>query len=61
MRKRKFLNFSDMELDELEKALESYGNNEELIEQIKLERKEREYNRKIHGEWMEDRPKIYCC
>lgn len=58
--KRKFISFTDKELNILADALEVYGA-PDLLKQVNKEMREREYNRKQHEEWMKNQPKIYCC
>lgn len=58
--KRRFIYFTDDELDVLEESLLG-KNNLALIKEIRKERKEREYNRKRQDEWLKNQPKIYCC
>ena len=57
--KRKFINFSDKELNILEDAIKIYGS-PDLLKQIKQEKKNREYARKQYEEWQKNKPKIYC-
>lgn len=58
--KRKFISFTDKELNILADALEEYGA-PNLLGQIEQEVKERERSRKRHEEWLKSQPKIYCC
>ena len=58
--KRKFISFTDKELNILADALEVYGA-PDLLKQANKEMREREYNRKQHEEWMKNQPKVYCC
>lgn len=58
--KRKFISFTDKELNILADALEEYGA-PDLLNQLNMEMREREYNRKRHEEWIKTQPKIYCC
>ena len=58
--KRKFISFTDSELNILADALEAY-NAPELLKQLNQEIKEREYNRKRHEEWAKSQRKSYCC
>ena len=58
--KRKFISFTDKELNTLVDALEVYGA-PNLLKQVNEEMREREYNKKRHEEWIKTQPKIYCC
>lgn len=58
--KRKFIGFTDEEINILADALEAYGTTG-LLEQVNDEIKEREYIRKRHEEWANQQTKIYCC
>lgn len=60
MKKRKFISFTNEELNTLEKALKSYGASS-LLKQVNEEVREREYNMKRYEEWQNSQPKIYCC
>lgn len=57
---RKFISFTNNELNILADALKLYGSND-LLKQVNLEMKEREYHRKRHEEWLNRQPQIYCC
>ena len=58
--KRKFISFTDNELTVLANALEQCSD-PNLLKQVNDEMREREYNRKIHEEWLSTRQTIYCC
>lgn len=58
--KRKFIYFTDSELNILADAIEEYRC-PDLMKQINEEIRTREYNKKQHEEWMKNQPKIYCC
>ena len=58
--KRKFISFTDNELNILADALEVYDA-PDLLKQVNTEMREREYNKKRHEEWAKTQPKIYCC
>lgn len=60
MKKRKFISFTDKELDILEDALEEYGDLN-LLNLLNEEKREREYNIKRYDEWRKNKTKIYCC
>lgn len=60
MKQRKFISFSDAELNVLENALRTCDE-KELLKQLNEERREREYIRKTNEEWLNSRPTIYCC
>jgi hypothetical protein len=60
MKKRKFINFSDKELNILADAIERYGC-PDLMKQINDEIKTREYNKKRVEEWAKQKPTFYCC
>lgn len=59
-KRRKFISFTDSELNILGDALEVYGA-PDLLKQVNKEQREREHSRKLHEELMNSRPKIYCC
>ena len=58
--KRKFINFTDNELNTLADALEKHGASD-LLKQVNKEKKDREYHRKRYEEWSNIQPKVYCC
>lgn len=58
--KRKFITFTDSELNTLADALKMYGDST-LLNQVKREISEREYRRKQYRESIRQHPKIYCC
>lgn len=58
--KRKFINFTDDELDVLTGALKNYDALS-LLKQANEEIRTREYNRKRDEERTKNHPEIYCC
>lgn len=57
---RKFISFTDSELDTLANAVQQCGARD-ILTQIHDEIRIRKNNKKQYREWQKNKPKIYCC